>query len=92
MIYLSASSTKQEAHQQQLQKQQQQLQKQQQKQQQLLKQPQQHQSAQDKLSGPVNGDECYFWRTTGCQFGNNCRWKHVKESKGRDKKPWQRQK
>ena len=49
-------------------------------------------SLQDKQSGPVNGDECYFWRTTGCQFGNSCRWKHLKESKGRDRKPWQRQK
>ncbi|KAL1262634.1 hypothetical protein QQF64_005373 [Cirrhinus molitorella] len=22
--------------------------------------------------GPVNGDECYFWRTTGCHFGDRC--------------------
>ncbi|KAF3842095.1 hypothetical protein F7725_024046 [Dissostichus mawsoni] len=22
--------------------------------------------------GPVNGDECYFWRTTGCHFGDKC--------------------
>ena len=43
----------------------------------------------DKPSGPVNGDECYFWRTTGCQFGKSCRYKHIKEHKGVDKKPWQ---
>ncbi len=43
----------------------------------------------EKLSGPVNGDECYFWRTTGCQFGKACRYKHIKEHKGIDKKPWQ---
>lgn len=43
-----------------------------------------------KVSGPVNGDECYFWRTTGCQFGSKCRWRHNPESKGIDKKPWQR--
>ena len=43
----------------------------------------------DKPSGPVNGDECYFWRTTGCQFGKACRYRHIKEHKGVDKKPWQ---
>ncbi|KAJ7390396.1 hypothetical protein OS493_025650 [Desmophyllum pertusum] len=37
-----------------------------------------------KLSGPVNGDECYFWRTTGCYFAEKCRFKHVPESKGAD--------
>lgn len=43
-----------------------------------------------KLRGPVNGDECYFWRTTGCQFTTGCRYRHVPENKGIDKKPWQR--
>ena len=43
----------------------------------------------EKPSGPVNGDECYFWRTTGCQFGKACRYKHIKEHKGVDRKPWQ---
>lgn len=38
----------------------------------------------NKLSGPVNGDECYFWRTTGCYFADKCRFKHVPESKGVD--------
>jgi hypothetical protein len=47
-------------------------------------------STQTKLTGPVNGDECHFWRTTGCAFGNKCRYKHLKENKGIDKKPWQR--
>jgi len=42
-----------------------------------------------KVTGPVNGDECYFWRTTGCSFGKNCRFKHLPEKKGIDKKPWQ---
>ncbi|CAG2055924.1 unnamed protein product [Timema podura] len=41
-----------------------------------------------KLSGPVNGNECHFWRTTGCAFSDKCRYKHVKENKGIDKKPW----
>lgn len=43
----------------------------------------------DKPSGPVNGDECYFWRTTGCQFAEACRYRHVQAHKGIDKKPWQ---
>ncbi|PSN53115.1 hypothetical protein C0J52_10575 [Blattella germanica] len=43
-----------------------------------------------KLTGPVNGDECHFWRTTGCAFGPKCRNKHIKENKGIDKKPWQK--
>lgn len=43
-----------------------------------------------KLSGPVNGDECYFWRTTGCDYAEACRYKHVPKHKGIDKKPWQK--
>ncbi|XP_045078815.1 hsp70-Hsp90 organizing protein 1-like isoform X2 [Coregonus clupeaformis] len=39
--------------------------------------------------GPVNGDECYFWRTTGCHFGDKCRYKHISEQRGKDRKPWQ---
>ena len=35
-------------------------------------------------SGPVNGDECYFWRTTGCVFGSKCRFRHVTKNKGID--------
>ncbi|XP_053731927.1 uncharacterized protein zgc:123010 isoform X1 [Synchiropus splendidus] len=38
--------------------------------------------------GPVNGDECYFWRTTGCHFGDKCRYKHIPDQKGKDRKPW----
>ncbi|CAL1538985.1 unnamed protein product [Lymnaea stagnalis] len=43
-----------------------------------------------KQSGPVNGDECYFWRTTGCTFGSDCKWQHNPKSKGIDRKPWQK--
>ncbi|XP_067858150.1 uncharacterized protein zgc:123010 isoform X2 [Heptranchias perlo] len=42
-----------------------------------------------KRRGPVDGDECYFWRTTGCHFGDKCRYKHIPERRGVDKKPWQ---
>ncbi|XP_074487369.1 uncharacterized protein LOC141765212 isoform X2 [Sebastes fasciatus] len=38
---------------------------------------------------PVNGDECFFWRTTGCYYGDKCRFKHIPDQQGRDKKPWQ---
>ena len=41
-----------------------------------------------KLTGPVNGNECYFWRTTGCLYADKCRYEHLKKSKGIDKKPW----
>ena len=41
-----------------------------------------------KVTGPVNGNECYFWRTTGCSFGKNCHNKHVPGHKGIDIKPW----
>ncbi|XP_041922205.1 tetratricopeptide repeat protein 31 isoform X1 [Alosa sapidissima] len=39
--------------------------------------------------GPVHGDECYFWRTTGCHFGEKCRYKHIPDQRGKDRKPWQ---
>ncbi|GCB68495.1 hypothetical protein scyTo_0013836, partial [Scyliorhinus torazame] len=42
-----------------------------------------------KRRGPVDGDECYFWRTTGCHFGDKCRYKHTPDHRGVDKKPWQ---
>lgn len=41
-----------------------------------------------KLTGPVNGNECYFWRTTGCLYGDKCHYEHIKKNKGIDKKPW----
>jgi len=40
--------------------------------------------------GPVNGDECYFYRTTGCVFGDSCKFKHISKNKGVDRKPWQK--
>lgn len=43
---------------------------------------------QSKVSGPVNGNECYFWRTTGCLYGDKCHYEHIKKNKGIDKKPW----
>ncbi|KAG1674077.1 Tetratricopeptide repeat protein 31 [Nymphon striatum] len=74
-----------------VQQQQQQQQQQIQLQQQMnLQQQSNIQQQQQKQSGPVNGDECYFWRTTGCIYGDKCRFKHIKEHKGIDKKPWQK--
>ncbi|XP_064419198.1 uncharacterized protein ZGC:123010 [Latimeria chalumnae] len=45
--------------------------------------------ATSKRRGPVNGDECYFWRTTGCYFGEKCRFKHIPAHRGLDKRQWQ---
>ncbi|CAN0101531.1 unnamed protein product [Lampetra planeri] len=44
----------------------------------------------DKKRGPINGNECYFWRTTGCTFEDRCRFRHVPENRSVDLKPWQR--
>ncbi|XP_034394397.1 hsp70-Hsp90 organizing protein 1-like isoform X2 [Cyclopterus lumpus] len=38
---------------------------------------------------PINGDQCFYWRTTGCFYGDSCRFKHIPDQRGRDKKPWQ---
>uniref|UniRef100_A0A3B4UND3 Uncharacterized protein n=1 Tax=Seriola dumerili TaxID=41447 RepID=A0A3B4UND3_SERDU len=38
---------------------------------------------------PVNGDECFYWRTTGCIYGDRCRFKHIPDQQGRNKKTWQ---
>ncbi|CAD5116609.1 DgyrCDS5482 [Dimorphilus gyrociliatus] len=38
--------------------------------------------------GPVNGNECYFWRTTGCKFGADCKFKHIKANKSIDLQGW----
>ncbi|XP_042340345.1 STI1-like protein [Plectropomus leopardus] len=37
---------------------------------------------------PINGDECFYWRTTGCFYGDKCRFKHIPDQQGRDKKNW----
>lgn len=32
----------------------------------------------------MKGNECFFWRTTGCVFGSKCRYRHVLEHEGID--------
>lgn len=32
------------------------------------------------------GNECFYWRTTGCIYGNRCRFRHIPEEQGRNKK------
>ncbi|RWS06208.1 uncharacterized protein B4U79_04176 [Dinothrombium tinctorium] len=34
--------------------------------------------------------ECYFWRTTGCNVGDNCKLRHKSICKGIDFQPWMR--
>ncbi|KAM9362829.1 uncharacterized protein ABDE67_010447 isoform 2-T2 [Symphorus nematophorus] len=36
---------------------------------------------------PIDGDRCFFWRTTGCFYGDKCRFKHIPDQQGRDKNP-----
>ncbi|XP_044047134.1 STI1-like protein isoform X1 [Siniperca chuatsi] len=36
---------------------------------------------------PIDGDVCFYWRTTGCFYGDKCRFKHIPDQQGRDKKP-----
>ncbi|XP_033985944.1 hsp70-Hsp90 organizing protein 3-like isoform X1 [Trematomus bernacchii] len=38
---------------------------------------------------PIAGDECFYWRTMGCFYGDKCRLKHIPDHQGRDKKTWQ---
>ncbi|KAM4702823.1 uncharacterized protein WCC33_011350 [Rhinophrynus dorsalis] len=32
--------------------------------------------------------ECYYWRSSGCTFGDKCRYRHIPENKGVDRKVW----
>ncbi|XP_019637541.1 PREDICTED: uncharacterized protein LOC109479920 [Branchiostoma belcheri] len=44
-------------------------------------------SQQGKVKGPVEtefGEECFFYRTTGCHFGKNCSYLHIPHHKGVD--------
>ncbi|XP_040893094.1 hsp70-Hsp90 organizing protein 1-like isoform X2 [Toxotes jaculatrix] len=38
---------------------------------------------------PVHGVGCLYWRTTGCSYGDKCRFKHIPDQQGRNIKPWQ---
>ncbi|XP_036804981.1 uncharacterized protein LOC110487250 [Oncorhynchus mykiss] len=49
----------------------------------------QYDSTGTRRMAPINGDECFFWRTTGCFYGDRCRFKHKPDQRGRDRKPWQ---
>lgn len=40
-----------------------------------------------KMRGPVNGNECFFWRTSGCIFGDKCHNQHIASHRGIDHKP-----
>ncbi|XP_075468450.1 uncharacterized protein LOC142501842 isoform X1 [Ascaphus truei] len=41
-----------------------------------------------KKKGIVKPNECYFWRSNGCHFGDKCRYRHSPENKGADMKQW----
>ncbi|KAM6941802.1 uncharacterized protein PEZ65_003806 [Lycodopsis pacificus] len=46
-------------------------------------------AAGSRRCAPISGDGCFYWQTTGCFYGDKCRFKHVADQQGRDKKPWQ---
>uniref|UniRef100_A0A4W5KNB9 C3H1-type domain-containing protein n=1 Tax=Hucho hucho TaxID=62062 RepID=A0A4W5KNB9_9TELE len=49
----------------------------------------QYASTGTRRMAPINGDKCFFWRTTGCFYGDKCRFKHKPDQRGRDRKPCQ---
>ncbi|XP_041789978.1 stress-induced-phosphoprotein 1-like isoform X2 [Chelmon rostratus] len=36
---------------------------------------------------PIDGDVCFYWRTTGCFYGDKCLFKHIPDQQGQDKRP-----
>ncbi|CAH2322995.1 tetratricopeptide repeat 31 isoform X1 [Pelobates cultripes] len=45
-------------------------------------------SINSKKKRAVKTSECYYWRSNGCSFGDKCRYRHIPENKGVDKKQW----
>lgn len=45
-------------------------------------------SVNSKKKGAAKTSECYYWRSNGCSFGDKCRYRHIPENKGVDKKHW----
>ncbi|XP_063818362.1 stress-induced-phosphoprotein 1-like isoform X2 [Pseudophryne corroboree] len=43
-------------------------------------------NAKRKVTAKTN--ECYYWRSSGCSYGEKCRYRHIPENKGVDRKPW----
>ncbi|XP_076584859.1 uncharacterized protein LOC143319633 isoform X1 [Chaetodon auriga] len=44
-------------------------------------------AAGSRRCAPIDGDVCFYWRTTGCFYGDKCRFKHIPDQQGRDKRP-----
>ncbi|XP_056385027.1 stress-induced-phosphoprotein 1-like isoform X1 [Hyla sarda] len=43
-------------------------------------------NAKKKVTSKIS--ECYYWRLNGCTYGDKCRYRHIPENKGVDRKPW----
>ncbi|XP_069835025.1 uncharacterized protein [Dendropsophus ebraccatus] len=43
-------------------------------------------NAKKKVISKIN--ECFYWRQNGCTYGDKCRYRHIPENKGIDRKPW----
>ncbi|XP_071219332.1 sialoadhesin-like [Salvelinus alpinus] len=48
----------------------------------------QYASTGTRRMAPINGDECFFWRTNGSFYDDKCRFKHKPDQRGRDRKPF----
>lgn len=40
-----------------------------------------------KKKVPYKTNECFYWRANGCTYGDKCRYRHIPENRGADKKP-----
>ncbi|KAM9326805.1 uncharacterized protein PAF06_003033 [Gastrophryne carolinensis] len=41
-----------------------------------------------KKKVPHKTNECFYWRSSGCTYGDKCRYRHIPDNRGVDKKPW----
>ncbi|XP_073408924.1 uncharacterized protein [Dendrobates tinctorius] len=45
-------------------------------------------AANTKKKVSSKSSECFYWRLNGCSYGGKCRYRHIPENKGVDRKPW----
>lgn len=45
-------------------------------------------SCRSRRCTPIDGDKCFYWQTSGCFYGDKCRFQHIPGQQGRDSKPW----
>ncbi|CAJ0951834.1 unnamed protein product [Ranitomeya imitator] len=45
-------------------------------------------AANTKKKVSSKSSECFYWRLNGCSYGEKCRYRHIPENKGVDRRPW----